>query len=495
MSHTHLLRLADQGSLKRGRQYAAAGRVSVVGVRGGVVIGEAEGERSYDLSIDDHGGRCSCPMGQRDVFCKHLVALAIVADGGGGSAAPAAARRTPRPPVASIDEAPQLIDSLKVRGHLDYHRANAHGEDAHRTVDLLETVLEPSTADALLPLLEKGAAHLHRAILRSDDSSGIQFQALGRLLDLHEKAAELGDPDPVRLGRWLAKSALDSDEIVRVDVAAYAEALGDRGLAAVRRVVDKRLAEQPGDHSARQVAKRLALMSGDVATVVEVVGDGLGTAWHHVELVSALRELRADDEALDHALRGARAFPDSPISTPLFDTAVELLRRRGRLEEAVELREEQLAARADLGAFGALRHVAVEAGCWDEVRLRALDVLLERDQVTWLRALLHDREDELAWEASLTMDLPAPLRLTLVRARARTHPVEVVEPYVALIRRTLTPTDQQAYREGCALLGELRRVAVEVGRPDVHDDLVAELLDQHKRRPTLVAMLQRAPRA
>jgi uncharacterized Zn finger protein len=69
----------------------------------------------------------------------------------------------------------------------------------------------------------------------------------------------------------------------------------------------------------------------------------------------------------------------------------------------------------------------------------------------------------------------------------------VLDGYTALVHETLRQADQQNYRQAVAHLGELRRASVAAGREADYDALVAGLLETHKRRPTLVAMLRRMP--
>ena len=534
MTYAHLLDLADDGSLVRGREYAAKGRVSVRSIGPGTASAVATGSREYDLTLDANGGTCTCPMGMRDVFCKHLVALALVLDGrvDADEAGPAPEDDDDRPVtstdawLANLDadalrrvlhalaEDPDvadaldrlaasatgdvsvlepLVDSLRVSGHLDYYEAIRHGQQAHQVVDALEETLSRATADAALPLLEKGIAHLTRALLRSDDSSGVQGHATQRLLDLHQQAASLGRPDPVRLAKWMAKVGFAEDGFFEIDPVGYAVPLGERGLATYRREVDRRLAAKPDDFHPRRARERLAVLAGDVPAIVELVGGPLDRPYHFARLVDALLEIGADDEALEYACRGVTAAPVAHQTIPLYDIAVRLLRDRDDTAEVLRLRRQQLRTFPIEQSYAALSQAAEDAGIWAGERLSALDVLLERNPPAWLRTLLAEGETELAWEASRDMELDPALALTLLRARAGSHPGDVVDPYAALIEHTLGPTDKQAYRQGVTLLGELRRAAVAAGRADDYETFVAGLLQTHRRRPTLVDMLRRMP--
>lgn len=287
MSYSHLLDLADDGSLARGHAYAAEGRVRIVSTGTSGVAAVAQGSTEYDVGLDRDGGTCTCPVGLRGQFCKHLVATVLVLDGD----AVTEAHDVAAPPKLLMASAATgdlsllrpAVDSLRVRGHLDWRRANGHGNKAHLVVDELEQVLSPATADAMLPLIERAIDHLIRAILRSDDSSGIQGDAVGRLLLLHEKAAGVGQPDPKKLVRWMVKVGFAEHGFFHVDPVPYADALGERGLAAYEKEVDKRLAANPGDFYPRLARQRLAVLARDIPTIVELVGGPLDRPYHFVQ--------------------------------------------------------------------------------------------------------------------------------------------------------------------------------------------------------------------
>jgi uncharacterized Zn finger protein len=118
---------------------------------------------------------------------------------------------------------------------------------------------------------------------------------------------------------------------------------------------------------------------------------------------------------------------------------------------------------------------------------------LQHNPEDWLRALLSDGDAELAWEASRTMQLGPTILQQLVRSRARTHPTDVFEGYVALVDATLVEARPENYREAVKLLGDLRRACVAGGCVDEYDAHIAALLERHARRPTLVRMLRAMP--
>jgi uncharacterized Zn finger protein len=107
--------------------------------------------------------------------------------------------------------------------------------------------------------------------------------------------------------------------------------------------------------------------------------------------------------------------------------------------------------------------------------------------------LLREGEVDLAWGVSRTMTLDTNLKVQLLQAREKTHPAEVFEEYVSLVDETLKVADQQRYAQAIAYLRELRRAAGAAGLQRRYAEYVDGLLETHRRRPKLIAMLMRLP--
>jgi len=74
-------RMADAGSLERGADYAARGRVHGLAHDGEVVVAEVVGSRRYRVRLwaedDALAHACTCPVGDDGLFCKHCVAVGL----------------------------------------------------------------------------------------------------------------------------------------------------------------------------------------------------------------------------------------------------------------------------------------------------------------------------------------------------------------------------------------------------------------------------------
>jgi uncharacterized Zn finger protein len=123
-------RLADPGSLERGAEYAAAGRVHGLQHDGHLVVAEVTGTRRYRVRLWAEDGAlahaCTCPVGEDGLFCKHCVAvgLAWIANRG-------------RLAAEQLAEPPSLAD---LRAHLSIQSREA----------LVELLMEQAGADERL---------------------------------------------------------------------------------------------------------------------------------------------------------------------------------------------------------------------------------------------------------------------------------------------------------------------------------------------------------
>lgn len=540
MTWAHLLDLANEGSLQRGRAYARGGRVTLTHVAPDLVRAEARGTTTYDVVLADPGWSCSCPVGVSGAFCKHAVATALLADdptlltsepigpSGAGDdegtelqswlsgldrdgllatladvlqhhpeALDTVASRYARS-TGDVAALKGLVDSLATRRrYLDWRESNEHGRHAHQVVDALQEALGQESAAGLLPLLQRAVELLVRVCLKADDSSGILGDAVGRVVQLHAQAARWSGvterQESAKLVRWLVRWGLVEQDLFDLDIVEYADALGPDGVAAYRREVEKILAKRPEDWSAGHALKRVAVAEGDPDQIVAVVGGDLAGPHAYLALVDALAHAGHDGLALRYALEGLQGTLVPHQSITLYDTAARMLHERGELDRCLALRREQLARIPTPTSYAALHRAAEDLRCWPPERLDALDVLMTKNFQGYLEVLLGEKQVDLAWSAAAGASVSPALRLQLLRARGPEHPEEVLDDYEELVEQALVPTGQQHYRTAVGYLGELRRFALACGQPQRYADLVARLLVEQQRRPTLVQMLRRLP--
>ncbi len=80
----------------------------------------------------------------------------------------------------------------------------------------------------------------------------------------------------------------------------------------------------------------------------------------------------------------------------------------------------------------------------------------------------------------------------LAEAREPTDPAGALGVYLRLVESTLEKADKRNYRVAVKQLKAARRAADAAGLADEVDEHLAALREQHRRRPTLIAMLDKA---
>jgi hypothetical protein len=400
----------DGGSWERGVGYHEGGRVLDLAVDGQAVIARVMGTHRYKVELwADEGrifGDCTCPMGDRGVFCKHCVAtgLQCIEDGitelGEEGHVPeepddgaveadrrvtdfdgireylrgvetedlieivveqaksdeslmrrlrteVAESRGLGPDVETFKGA--LRDACSVWDFVEYSEAWSFASGIDDVVDEIEELLEEGYAEEVVELCEYGIEEVENAFAYVDDSSGSLGMTLNRLQDLHLRACRSADLDRERLGEWLFCYELTSDYgSVSGAVKAYAEVLGEDGLAKYRRLAEEQWEDYPrlgpGDErelgsnrfTMERIMESLAELTGEPEQLVEIKKRDLSHPSDYLDIARVYKEERQYNEAMEWAEKGLEAFPDSKNSRLRSFLATEYS-RRGRHEEATEL--------------------------------------------------------------------------------------------------------------------------------------------------------------
>jgi uncharacterized Zn finger protein len=101
----------------------------------------------------------------------------------------------------------------------------------------------------------------------------------------------------------------------------------------------------------------------------------------------------------------------------------------------------------------------------------------------------------LAWQAAAATpqsDLGDHAWLRLAEARQSTHPAEALPVYWRLIDGTLQTADRRAYATAVRLLKRARDAAAASGQTAQFEARLLTLREQHRRRPSLISMLDKA---
>lgn len=500
---------AGDGSFLRGREYVDAVaelQPTALGVRA-TVRGSADYEVWLGRENDGLVGECGCPFGVEGNFCKHCVAVGLVllAD---GAAEPTAdldtylrsltqrelvellldqARRDPAlyrqlmlragtsgaPQVAVLRQ--QLDTALRVRGFVD-------ADYPARAKDILDTVrdlVESGHAAEARPLARHAVELLAEAMTAVDDPDGAVAGVCRRAVKLYARACAAARPNPAKLAAWLFQLRVAWTTWPTIDLADFAEPLGESGMAAYRALLH---ASDADESVLRPMREQLAKVEGDVDALVDVLADGAPAPRAYREIVSVLRHAGRLDEAIQWAERGVATTRDLSLTELLVESYVD--GQRG--DEAVELRKAALRSAPTRLCYARLRDTAVEVKVWSGLRSWALDVLAATPSEL-VGALLDDEEPEAAWQAAVKYDC---VGVEVVRRWGETQPAEVLAAYRGLVGACFARGGRDAYREGGVMLRELAELAERAG--ESVGGFVAELKLRFVRRPALLDELRRA---
>jgi uncharacterized Zn finger protein len=414
---------------ERGVLYAENGRVRKLRAEASSVEATVRGSSSYRvrLWVDDEepAYECSCPMGEKGAFCKHMVAVALVAAG-----------RTPAPPdeeppvdlrqyLSGLDQ-DKLVDLLLERAkddelfearlrmdaaraksgpistsvfrqaidqafvmhdYVDYRDMYDYASNVHAVVDTLRDLLADGHAEAVIDLTEHALDRAEDAVGYVDDSDGYLGGIAEDLQSLHLEACEAARPDPLELARRLFDRERHAGDLEMFSGAActYADVLGDPGLAEYRRLAQAEwdalppLApadERTFDHDRYRITRimeALADVTGDADAVVAVLARDQSSAYQFIRIAEVYREGGRNYDALAWLEKGLDAFGASDAR--LVEALAEDYHRAGRGADAVELCWRAYEPEPSPAGYRRLCENATKAGVWDGWRDRTLTAL------------------------------------------------------------------------------------------------------------------------
>lgn len=382
---------------------------------------------------------------------------------------------------------------LRTRRFLGYRESVEWARAARPVVTELDAAVRAGPSRELVELLERGIAHVVKVIqTKADDSSGMVGDLARDLLTVHAAACDAGVADPVRLARWMIRFRFVDQDFFEPDPVRYRAALGEVGLAEFRSLLASQ--EDQDGFAARYARERLAVLDGDSAAIVALLGGDLSRPYQFIRVAEAMVELRRDAEAIAWARRGIEQTTGWQTDQ-LYDLACAAHARRGEQVEELALRRAQHERTPTSSTYRQLRAAAQPIHAWAVESDAARRVLREHNPAGLVDALLDDGEDELAWQATLVpadVELGERTWLRVAESRQKTHPAQALPVYWRLVDSALETADRRAYAAAVRLLKRARDAAVAGGEVDTFEARLAALRERHRRRPSLIAMLDKA---
>jgi hypothetical protein len=516
-------KLADTGSLSRGMAYFHDGAVGLLDADEYEVRASVKGTQRYRVRLTAGSDgeleyECDCPVGDDGTFCKHAVAVALSWLENAGeevfepseneSAKPRKKRKTHdeqiREYLETLDEIAlrgwlieaadrdrgirdKLLFSAKAAargdvaslksvvrqatrasGFVDWREA---GDYADRLADLAQ-MLEARVADGdpkLVNIIEQAIAQAEDALGNIDDSDGSVMPAIMELREVHERACNNLNLDPVALAERLFRFQTTGDwDTFHSVLPSYQRALGQSGFERYRELVEAAWKRFPalgpeafrthfdsGRHRVEHAMEELAALSGDVDALVAVKAHNLSSPHAFLELAGILKHHGRHDEALAWAEKGIAAFGSERLDDFVKFCIDEHL-RRDDADTVESLAWQRFVRQPGSDAHFELVHVAKRIGRADELTTRALQHLWQlvrteeapnakrlpswQPPVRGALVAIHlcQKEAEKAWEAFCGGPVDIRLWDKVAAVRGMTHPEEAVALYKKLLPHVVT---------------------------------------------------------
>lgn len=352
---------------------------------------------------------------------------------------------------------------LCTRRFLGYRESAGWAMAARPIVAELESAVDASPSRALVELLQRALGHVVKVMMHADDSDGLIGDLARDLLALHARACDSGVADPVELAAWMVRFGFDDQDFLEVDPVRYAR-------------------------------ERLALLDRDVDALVTLLGGDLTTPYQFIRVVEALGELGLGDEVLTWAKRGIAQTSGWQVAQ-LYDLACGVHARREEPLAVLALRRAQHERTPSSSTYRALRTAAEALDAWPLEQDAARTTLQRADACGFVDALLGDDELELAWSAAAAAPqdtLGSDLWLRLAESSERGRPADALAVYQRIADEVLERADRRAYRSAARILQRAQAAAQAAGERDAFGEYLTRLREQHRRRPTLIAILDKA---
>lgn len=547
LSETRLLAEAGDRVFGRGLEYTQY--IRGLRVVGATATGTIQARNVYlvdlDWSGDELDGHCTCPHFADGNFCKHLVALglSVIDDGHTESVEEAdddivgMVRRLEVDDLRGLlvdlasrdgsvlrelelrlarvgggtdrlgdDLVAMVQDTLSFRGFIDYRRSFEMASEVQHTLDELERCLDARAPDATRPALLKAVTRLRKILEQADDSAGVLGDACQRAADLYARACREGDPDGVKIAKWLVKFRGDSPGWPNLELVDFDGVFDDRAMGAYRKAVEalnSRLSgvERWQRFEVDRMLLELADHDGDVDRAVELLSCGDHTGYGAI--VARLEAADRHQEAvmwIDRAVEAGRVrgrvggneYWLDPVAVAR--TYLEL----DRVDDALGVMSNEFSGSPGLATYRQLIDLASEVGREQEMRTWALTWARQQaakpfgSGATLIEIALGEGDLDGAWAAAEEFGAGHGWQ-QLAKASAQSRPIDAAELYRPGIDQDLARGANTKLYPGIATrLATMKELYVGGGAGERFEEYLASIRETYGRRPSLMKALDSA---
>lgn len=416
--------------------------------------------------------------------------------------APSVADRTEASAETLAQARTRILAMFRTRRELFQRGAvSDYANHAYAGVHELRITAETWGSAALIPTTEKALAATVRVTLRADDSNGEIGDLVRELLALHAELCNATPPKTTALVNWLIDFRFDgTQDFFEPDIAAYANALGAPGLALLGERLDALEAALPpetGDWDSPRwlighYRERAAVAGGDATEVIASFGE-LTRSYRLHDLARALVEVGAIDQALVVAERATLLESDWQAERAgRYWCEILHENRPGDELAARQLVFDRWPTAQNALALAQAANDTTSTVAWSSLAEAVFAKLETQHPSELITTLLGLGLTERAWAAGERLTTDVVLWTMLVAAREKTAPAAVVPVLIQLINADLEVAKPRNYKSAVARLRQLRRALKASDAAAQFPLIVADLREQHRRRPTLLQAFDRA---
>ncbi len=548
--------LAGAKSYARGLAYFHEGAVGLLEEDGHTVTAAVQGTHRYHVSLsvseEELEYDCTCPVGADGLFCKHAVALALswLENSGEETFPPNDTAKPKKKRMTKAEQLRQYLETLPeaklrdllmdaaerdrsfrdklliaaqsatskgiadLRGIVNQAtRVNRYDEDAYNyaerlndLADLLETRIDDGDAE-LVELIEDAILQAEGGQEQIDDSEGDTYSGIERLSEVHLRACQRLNPDPVELAERLFEYQMQGgSEAFYTILPDYAAALGETGHARYEDLVLENWNKLPGLTAGNSISqswdahrsrlesamKALATRRGDVETLIAVYRRDLSTPRNYLRLAGLLKEHQRFDEALACIEEGIASFPKGYGQEDLIVFAIEEYVRRKNYDAVEKLAWERFERRPGDSEFFELLKTAEQINRLDTLRQRAMSFLearVAREEASgqkptaWLHASrdtlleihLAEKNAEAMWATLKGGPTSSSLWEKCADLRGKTHPEDAIPLYFKLLPTAVSQGSNNARYDSAF------RIVQSIGKLRKTQDRVADFKQELAR--------------